>query len=192
MSTGLIKSINISRKKGGKKYPVSRAVVCSEGIEGDGHSGNWHRQVSLLSYESIQSFNIEAEKKIKKTSGNRQKYTGFGDFGENITTEGIDLSSLKIGDRLFIYDGSVKVNSGRRTDSDGISGVMEAGNDGSRSGDDSLSGHPVILEVTQVGKECLSPCRIYYRVGFCIMPQEGIFCKVIKKGLIKIGYKVSY
>jgi len=135
---------------------------------------------------------MEAEKKIKKISGNRQKYTGPGDFGENLTTEGIDLGSLKIGDRLFIYDSSSKVNSGNRINSNGLPGDLEAGYDDSNSRGNFSSGHPVILEVTQVGKECLKPCRIYYRVGSCIMPREGIFCKVIRMGLIKTGYKISY
>lgn len=45
----------------------------------------------------------------------------------------------------------------------------------------------IILEVTQIGKECHSHCAIYHSVGDCIMPREGIFTIVIKGGKIKVG-----
>jgi MOSC domain-containing protein YiiM len=48
-------------------------------------------------------------------------------------------------------------------------------------------GKGVILEVTQVGKECHSGCAIYLQIGKCIMPKEGVFAKVIRGGLVKIG-----
>jgi MOSC domain-containing protein YiiM len=50
----------------------------------------------------------------------------------------------------------------------------------------------VKLEVTKIGKECPRPCRIYYLMGSCIMPEEGIFCKVVKPGKIKAGDKINY
>ncbi|MBN2442805.1 MAG: MOSC domain-containing protein [Spirochaetales bacterium] len=40
------------------------------------------------------------------------------------------------------------------------------------------------LEVTQIGKECKTPCAIYYAAGECIMPEKGIFAKVLKGGVI--------
>jgi len=45
----------------------------------------------------------------------------------------------------------------------------------------------VILEVTQIGKECHTACAIRRQVGTCIMPTEGIFARVIKGGLVKAG-----
>lgn len=45
----------------------------------------------------------------------------------------------------------------------------------------------VLLEVSQIGKECHSHCAIYQRVGDCIMPREGIFAKVLEGGLIRAG-----
>lgn len=48
----------------------------------------------------------------------------------------------------------------------------------------------VILELTQIGKECHSHCAIYHRVGDCIMPREGVFTKVVKGGKLKKGNKV--
>lgn len=44
-----------------------------------------------------------------------------------------------------------------------------------------------VLEVTQIGKECHKGCAIKTQVGECVMPVEGIFCKVIKDGSIEIG-----
>ncbi|HEX3029020.1 MAG TPA: MOSC domain-containing protein [Clostridia bacterium] len=43
----------------------------------------------------------------------------------------------------------------------------------------------VILEVTQIGKECHQKCAIFHQVGDCVMPKEGIFVKVVQGGLIK-------
>ena len=45
----------------------------------------------------------------------------------------------------------------------------------------------VVLEVTQIGKECHAGCEIMKLVGDCIMPREGIFAKVLKEGFIKAG-----
>ncbi len=45
----------------------------------------------------------------------------------------------------------------------------------------------VVLEVTQIGKQCHSHCQIYKRVGECIMPREGVFAKVLKGGEIHVG-----
>ena len=49
----------------------------------------------------------------------------------------------------------------------------------------------IILEVTQIGKECHSHCNIYKIVGDCIMPREGIFTVVIKGGKIKVGDRIE-
>lgn len=45
----------------------------------------------------------------------------------------------------------------------------------------------VILELTQIGKECHNGCEIYKKMGDCIMPREGVFTKVIKGGCVKTG-----
>ncbi|NUM36779.1 MAG: MOSC domain-containing protein [Candidatus Brocadiae bacterium] len=45
----------------------------------------------------------------------------------------------------------------------------------------------VSLEITQIGKECHSRCHIFETVGDCVMPREGIFGKVIKGGMVKVG-----
>lgn len=48
-------------------------------------------------------------------------------------------------------------------------------------------GKDVVLEVSQIGKECHTPCAIYRQAGTCVMPTEGIFGKVIRGGTVKNG-----
>ena len=73
-------SVNISEKKGTVKKPTDRITVTNLGVQGDAHSGNWHRQISLLGTESVARFALEAGRHI-----------AFGEFAENLTTEGIEL-----------------------------------------------------------------------------------------------------
>ncbi|MHB8916566.1 MAG: MOSC domain-containing protein [Desulfocucumaceae bacterium] len=88
---GRIVAVCTSPKKGMRKKNVGEGLLVAEhGLEGDAHTGAWHRQVSLLAMESIQKM-IEMGLKV-----------GPGDFAENLTTEGIDLVSLPVGTRLKI------------------------------------------------------------------------------------------
>lgn len=85
-----VKAISISQKKGVKKSNVYEAILRENfGIVGDAHAGS-DREVSLLAYESINKM--------------QQKGLGVkpGDFAENITTQGIDLMNLKVGDNLKV------------------------------------------------------------------------------------------
>lgn len=83
---GKVHAICISEKRGTQKYAVPFATfVKDHGIEGDAHAGNWHRQVSLLSYDKIKEFN---EKGAQVTDG---------DFGENLIVEGLDFRSMPVG-----------------------------------------------------------------------------------------------
>ncbi len=52
-------------------------------------------------------------------------------------------------------------------------------------------GRGVLLEVSQIGKVCHSRCNIFYAVGDCVMPKEGIFAKVLSGGEIKIDDKIE-
>jgi MOSC domain-containing protein YiiM len=84
-------SINVSSRTGVQKRPVEKAVMRQDhGIVGDAHAGDWHRQVSLLADEDIETLRGKGIE------------IGFGDFAENITTRGIDLASLPIGARISI------------------------------------------------------------------------------------------
>lgn len=49
----------------------------------------------------------------------------------------------------------------------------------------------IILEMTQIGKECHSHCQIYHTMGDCIMPREGVFAKVVKGGTMRVGDTVT-
>ena len=52
-------------------------------------------------------------------------------------------------------------------------------------------GDEILLQITQIGKECKQPCAIGQQVGECVMPTEGIFARVIKGGKLKIGDKIE-
>jgi molybdenum cofactor synthesis domain-containing protein len=91
--SGKIHSINISEKKGVQKTPVESVEMVNDfGIKTDAHAGKWHRQVSFLAQESI-------DKMVAKGLNVKG-----GDFAENITTIGVDLVSMKVGERLKIAD----------------------------------------------------------------------------------------
>ncbi|ATD82011.1 MULTISPECIES: MOSC domain-containing protein [Desulfovibrio] len=50
-----------------------------------------------------------------------------------------------------------------------------------------LSCNTVLLEVSQIGKECHNHCQIYHTMGDCIMPRQGVFARVLKGGLVRPG-----
>jgi MOSC domain-containing protein YiiM len=86
-----IEAVCTSHKKGIVKRSQAEVVLKENwGIEGDAHAGDWHRQISLLAGESIDT--------VKETLPTLKD----GAFAENIITREIDLSSLQIGDRLQI------------------------------------------------------------------------------------------
>jgi MOSC domain-containing protein YiiM len=134
---GVIEAVCISIEKGTVKHAVHSAFMKqSWGIEGDAHAGQWHRQVSLLTAESIDQVRVVMPELV------------YGMFGENLVTRGIALSDIAIGDRLLI-------------------------------------GLSAMLEVTQIGKTCHNGgCPIQQATGECIMPREGIFCRVLVGGTV--------
>lgn len=50
---------------------------------------------------------------------------------------------------------------------------------------------PVLLEITQIGKECHSHCEIFKKMGDCIMPREGVFARVLEPGTICVGDEMT-
>ena len=81
-----IVSLAVSKAKGTTKSLVQSALLIeNHGLETDAHAGEWHRQVSFLSNESIQKAHSQGLD------------VGFGDFAENIATEGIDWPGVPIG-----------------------------------------------------------------------------------------------
>jgi MOSC domain-containing protein YiiM len=136
---GKILAVNISQKKGEKKRNIDRgSFIENLGLYGDAHAEAGIRQVSLLAKESID--------KLRAKGLDVQ----YGDFAENLTTEGINLSSLPVGTKLRI-------------------------------------GSDVLLEITQIGKVCHERCHIFYAVGDCVMPREGVFARVLAGGKISPG-----
>ena len=139
---GTVKAVCTSSVKGIQKSEVDSVEFSAGwGIKDDAHAGDWHRQVSLLPYETIEDFKA------------RGADVSNGSFGENIIVEGFDLKSLPVGTRF-------------------------------RSGN-------VVLELTQIGKECHARCAIYHKMGDCIMPREGAFCKVLQGGTIRPGDEIG-
>ena len=51
-------------------------------------------------------------------------------------------------------------------------------------------GKDILLEVTQIGKECHSGCAIYRQIGKCIMPKEGVFARVLRGGSVRVGDQI--
>jgi molybdopterin adenylyltransferase len=89
----IITAISISDHKGMRKKNIdSTELIANFGLENDAHGGDWHRQVSFLAEESIQTMR---DKGLDVTAGN---------FAENITTEGVDLTKLDVGTHITIGD----------------------------------------------------------------------------------------
>lgn len=85
-------AVCISERKGEQKHPVERiALRPHHGIVGDAHAGDWHRQVSLLSKESVDRMQERVSIRLVP-----------GAFAENILCEGIRLVDLPIGTRIQI------------------------------------------------------------------------------------------
>jgi len=93
---GTIVSVNTSAKKGQIKRPAASVELCAgRGIEGDAHKDFGHRQVSLLAIEDI-----EAQR--DRIGGAPVVSLGPGAFAENLTTRGVDLGALIVGDELLV------------------------------------------------------------------------------------------
>lgn len=90
-ATGTVVSVNVSRAKGTIKRPVRRARVTRAGMAGDAHAGPWHRQVSLLASEDVAALSAAGNRKFQP-----------GEFAENLTTSGLNLADVAIGDRFLI------------------------------------------------------------------------------------------
>jgi MOSC domain-containing protein YiiM len=94
-----VEAVCISNKKGVQKHTVDEVVLVENyGIKDDAHAGKWHRQVSLLAVEDI---NSTREKGLDLASGA---------FGENIVTRGIDWSKTAVvGGKISIEDAELEI-----------------------------------------------------------------------------------
>ncbi len=184
MKMGRIVAVLRSKRKGRAKKEIATGLLRKDyGLVGDAHAGSG-RQVSLLSLESIK---MCQQKGLK---------VGPGDFAENLTTEGVDLLSLTKGQRLFVgrqRRGKQSASSfvGRqRRGKQSASSFVGRQRRGKQSASSSI-GKRIVLEVTQIGKECPAPCAIFRKLGECIMPQQGIFARVIKGGRVRAGDRLE-
>ncbi|MDD3364400.1 MAG: MOSC domain-containing protein [Syntrophomonas sp.] len=92
MEKGRLHSICISPQRGQLKEEVEEAkMIAGLGIENDGHAGDWGRQVTCLSWESVVKVNHEKNMNIKP-----------GQFAENLLVEGLDLTLIGVGGKLKI------------------------------------------------------------------------------------------
>ena len=98
MPRGQVIAVCTSDRKGIRKKNIGQAELRSDwGIVGDAHAANWHRQVSLLAWESIE--------KMRALGLN----VNVGSFAENITTQGLNLVDLPVGTRLRLGEALVEV-----------------------------------------------------------------------------------
>ena len=90
---GKVMAVNISEKRGTQKVNVHTVkLIENYGLENDAHAGNWHRQVSLLSYEKIEEFKAKGA------------LVQDGAFGENLIVQGFDFKTLPVGTKLRCND----------------------------------------------------------------------------------------
>jgi len=135
-----VDALCLSEKKGVQKTPVeSAAFRADHGIVSDAHGGSWHRQVSILAAEDIETVRQKGLPDLAP-----------GAFAENVVISGLDLGALGLGTRLRL-------------------------------------GANVVLSLSQIGKVCHAPCRIYELTGDCIMPKLGLFARVLEGGEVRVG-----
>jgi MOSC domain-containing protein YiiM len=92
-------SVNISQRKGEQKHPVPEIhLKLCHGIVGDAHAGNWHRQISLLAEESVDTMRAACPIPLDA-----------GVFAENINTRGLDLKHLPVGTHLRVGPAELEV-----------------------------------------------------------------------------------
>lgn len=110
-------SVNRSTEKGTSKTAVPEIVLDGLGVKQDAHAGAWHRQVSLLSTETMERFAAAAGRTF-----------AYGDFAENITTRGIDLPASAVLDRFLIGTVELEVTQlGKKCHGTGCAIFQEVG-----------------------------------------------------------------
>jgi molybdenum cofactor synthesis domain-containing protein len=113
-----ILSVNISTEKGTVKLPVDSIELNEQGVKGDAHAGDWHRQVSMLGKESFDRFSIQAGRELR-----------FGEFAENITTQGLELVNTTPGDKFIGKNIELEVTQiGKACHGDSCAIYREVGN----------------------------------------------------------------
>ena len=99
-----VTAVNISERKGVRKHEVPYIdLKLRHGIVGDAHAGDWHRQISLLAEESVDTMRAVCPIALDA-----------GIFAENINTRGIELRTLPVGTRLRVGETELRGHADRQ------------------------------------------------------------------------------
>jgi molybdenum cofactor synthesis domain-containing protein len=113
-----VDSVNISERKGIVKKPVESIQLTNTGVAKDAHRGPWHRQVSMLGTESIEKFSKDSAREY-----------AFGDFAENITSNGMEVFKSGVFDYFSNDEVALEVTQiGKKCHGAGCSIYKEVGN----------------------------------------------------------------
>lgn len=97
---GKIVSVSLNKERGQIKFEHDKIILKEDfGVVGDGHAGIDHKQVSLVGVESY----------LKMSKEDNKSYP-YGSFAENITTEGVVLYNLEVGNKIQIGDVLLEVS----------------------------------------------------------------------------------
>jgi len=144
--------------------------------------------INIIQKGNIRSINISVKKGVKKTP---------------VESAVIDLEGIKADAHAGAWHRQISLLADESADrmrkvaadiapGDFAENITTRGIDfkGVRIGQKIMINDKVSLEITQIGKECHDFCEIKKKVGYCVMPTEGIFARVITGGGVKIGDEV--
>ncbi|OQA79719.1 MAG: MOSC domain protein [bacterium ADurb.Bin243] len=144
--------------------------------------------INIIQKGNIRSINISVKKGVKKTP---------------VESAVIDLEGIKTDAHAGAWHRQISLLADESADrmrkvaadiapGDFAENITTRGIDfkGVRIGQKIMINDKVSLEITQIGKECHDFCEIKKKVGYCVMPTEGIFARVITGGGVKIGDEV--
>lgn len=132
-----IAAICISEVRGIQKHEIPEAILSADwGIQGDAHAGQWHRQISLLSVDSVAKLQEKLSFQLS-----------HGAFAENILVEGMAVHTLPVGTRLRIGTALCEVTQiGKECHSD--CAIRKA------AGDCVMPREGIFVKVLESGKAC--------------------------------------
>lgn len=159
---GKVVSVNLSETKGvAKKSVLEVELVVDLGVKGDAHAAPGDRQVSLLAIESIARQKRIFQQRLDKSGGSKRCPKAHASLAE-------------------LEPGSFAEN------------ITTEGLDIAKLpvGTRLLVGDETVLEISRIGKECHVGCAIFQQWGDCVMPKEGVFARVIRKGIVRAGDEI--
>lgn len=138
----------------------------------------------------IRAVSISEKKGMKKRNvASVELKENFGIVGDaHSGTKDRQVSLLAIESIKKMQDKGLKVHPG-----DFAENITTEGMDlvGLKTGAKLEIGEEALLEISQIGKVCVTRCSIYYQAGDCVMPREGVFARVLKSGAVKPGDEIK-